>query len=289
MLIPYGTDAPIYYRPFGTIGVMVANVVTFIITAGGVENEGWLLTFGNGLHPSEWMASAFLHFGIWHLIGNLVFLWTFGMIVEGKIGWWKFLTLYLGLCLLGGAVTQSLMLGYDGLSPGAGGASGVIYALMAISLVWAPGNNIDVFVIIFYFRFILRPLTFEVSILLFALFFIILDLAFAWQGEFNISSELLHLLGAAGGFPVGAFMVKTGMVDCEGWDLFSLWKREKQQLFPESTGRDGAGTSSRSYAANDHPPPIQRRVPLEAELKRIGRQVDDGHIFAASQRYPTTS
>lgn len=285
MFIPYGTDAPLYYRPFGTIGLMAANVVTFILTAGGADEAGWLLTFGNGLHPAEWVSSAFLHFGFWHLLGNMIFLWTFGLIVEGKLGWWRFLLLYLGLCLLGGAVTQGLMLGSNGPSPGAGGASGVIFALMAIAIVWAPGNNIDVFVIILYFPYVLRTFTFEAPVLLFSLFYIVLNFVFAGVGEFNMSSEMLHLLGAAGGFPVGALLVWRGLVDCEGWDLFSLWRREWPRMFGETKGRDRAGPSPQSYAAVDHPPPIRRRISPQAELRRVGKLVDSGRLFAASQKY----
>lgn len=284
MFIPFGTDAPLYYRPFGTVAVMVVNAVAFFLTFGGAADGGWLLTFGNGLQPMEWIASPFLHFGFWHLVGNMIFLWTFGLIVEGKLGWWRFLLLYLCLCLLGGAVTQTLMLSYDGPSPGAGGASGVIFALMAIALVWAPGNNIDVFVLVFW-RLYVRTFTFEVPVLLFSLFYIVLNLVFAGVSEFQMSSEMLHLLGAAGGLPIGAALLLLGRVDCEGWDLFSLLKREKRELFGGMTGRDGHGTAARSYAAQDHPPPIQRKIRPQDELRHIEKQVDAGHFFAASQKY----
>ena len=139
--IPYSTDAPLYYRPFVTIALIAANVAAFVMTRMGEAADGWLLQFGQGLHPTEWFASAFLHFGVPHLLGNMLFLWTFGLIVEGKLGWWRFLLLYLLLCGLDGAVTQTVMLSYDGDSPGAGGASGVIFALMAIALFWADGDG----------------------------------------------------------------------------------------------------------------------------------------------------
>ena len=62
ILIPIGTDAPLYHRPFATIGLIAANVAVFAFTIAG-ENEGWLLRYGEGLHPMEWIASAFFHFG----------------------------------------------------------------------------------------------------------------------------------------------------------------------------------------------------------------------------------
>src|SRR5262245_59010393 len=102
MIIPYSTDAPIYYFPWMTIVLIVVNFITFGLTMMGLHNDGWLLQYGNGLHPVEWLAYNFLHFGPFHLLGNMFFLWAFGIVVEGKLGWWKFLLVYLGIGIVGG-------------------------------------------------------------------------------------------------------------------------------------------------------------------------------------------
>lgn len=112
MIIPYSTDAPIYYFPWMTITLIVANCVTFALTGMGLNSEGWLLQYGNGLHPLEWLAYSFLHFGPIHLLGNMFFLWAFGIVVEGKLGWWKFLSIYLAIGIVGGFLIQLAMLGY---------------------------------------------------------------------------------------------------------------------------------------------------------------------------------
>ncbi len=113
MIIPYSTDAPIYYFPWMTITLIVVNCVTFALTGMGMHNEGWLLQYGNGLHPLEWVAYSFLHFGPVHLLGNMFFLWAFGIVVEGKLGWWKFLSIYLAIGIVGGFLIQVAMLGYQ--------------------------------------------------------------------------------------------------------------------------------------------------------------------------------
>ncbi len=95
IVIPLNTDAPIYHWPWMALVLIAANVATFFLTGGGRETDGWLLQFGHSLHPIEWVAYNFLHFGWLHLIGNMGFLWGFGLIVEGKLGWWRFLLLYL--------------------------------------------------------------------------------------------------------------------------------------------------------------------------------------------------
>lgn len=112
MILPYSTDAPIYYFPWMTILLIVVNGITFALTGMGWHSDGWLLQYGNGLHPTEWLAYSFLHFGPLHLIGNMFFLWAFGIVVEGKLGWWKFLALYLSIGITGGALIQIAMLGY---------------------------------------------------------------------------------------------------------------------------------------------------------------------------------
>ncbi|MCH7591138.1 rhomboid family intramembrane serine protease, partial [PVC group bacterium] len=39
----------------------------------------------------------FVHFGEAHLVANMFFLWVFGLVVEGKTGWWKYLLIYFGI------------------------------------------------------------------------------------------------------------------------------------------------------------------------------------------------
>jgi membrane associated rhomboid family serine protease len=112
MLVPISTDAPIYHFPWMTIALIVVNCVTFGLTGMGANSDGWLLQYGNGLHPLEWLAYNFLHFGPMHLLGNMFFLWAFGIVVEGKLGWWKFLAIYLGIGVVGGVLIQVAMLGY---------------------------------------------------------------------------------------------------------------------------------------------------------------------------------
>ena len=142
-MIPTGTDAPLYYRPYVTVGLIVANIVAFVLAGASSTATGWggfYLTYGEGWQPVQWLTYNFVHFGAGHLIGNMIFLWVFGMVVEGKVGPRNFLLLYLGCGVLGGLVIQTCMLGYAGGAVGAGGASLVIFGLISICILWAPEN-----------------------------------------------------------------------------------------------------------------------------------------------------
>lgn len=220
IVIPLNTDAPIYHWPWMTLVLIAANVVTFFLTGGGRESDGWLLQFGDGLHPVEWVAFNFLHFGWLHLIGNMVFLWGFGLIVEGKLGWWRFLLLYLAIGVLGGASIQTLTLARaDELAgSGGGGSSLVIFGLLALCMIWAPKNELDVFIF-----FGIRAMTVEISNLMFGLWYIAEQFFWAWLNGFSMGSAFGHLVGAFWGTGIGVAMLKLGWVDCENWDLFALW------------------------------------------------------------------
>ena len=229
-LIPTGTDAPLYHRPIGTILLIFANIGCFILTGGGSgENSHWFeLTYGNGLHPTQWLLCNFFHYGIGHLVGNLVFLWIFGLVVEGKIGALRFLGVYLAIGALGGMLEQIVLLGYDGMSQGSGGASLAIFGLMAMSLIWAPKNEIS-YEGFFVYLMMVRTFSFELSIMTVSGFYIGMNLLLAWFTEFAVSSAMLHLLGAVIGGAIGWIMLQKDWVDCEGWDVVSVWNGTPQR------------------------------------------------------------
>ncbi|MFK7821318.1 MAG: rhomboid family intramembrane serine protease, partial [Planctomycetaceae bacterium] len=114
-LFPINTDAPVNYFPAGTIGLIVTNIVVFILT--GLNQrpdlaDPWILWFG-AIRPHQWLTAFFMHAGFAHLIGNMIFLWAFGLVVEGKLGWKKFIPLYLMLGISQCAVEQFVMWGAD--------------------------------------------------------------------------------------------------------------------------------------------------------------------------------
>ena len=309
-MIPLGTDAPIYHYPFVTVALIVANVIAFASTGAGMDMDSaqqYALSHGDGLQPTQWVTSNFIHGGFGHLIGNMIFLWGFGLLVEGKLGWWKFLLVYLGIGVAQCSLEQTFMLGYDEYANARSdwakfpeevdtpeeqdrkrkliatalreigqdedqirdvlqqfdenngkleqiqsiddfadpepsfsfGASAILYGLLAISLVWAPRNEVTILVIIFY-----RAATFEVTILTFGGWYIGLEVLSAVFGGLSMGSATLHAMGALIGFGVGVALSKLKLVDCEHWDLFAVmsghygpWARDRHGNPIE---RDGA-------------------------------------------------
>ena len=345
MLIPLSTDAPIYHFPFATIGLIVTNVVCFGLTAGGdVESaESWIpysLQYGNGLHPIQWVTSNFLHAGLMHLIGNMIFLWGFGLVVEGKLGWWRFLLVYLAIGVVQCAVEQTIMLGHDplddhkdrieellevdiddlppeereemrkefaGSSPGSLGASSIIYGLLAIALVWAPKNEMTVILFILY-----RGIMFEITIMAYAIWYIGWEIVSMLFMGLEMSTELLHLMGAAVGFGVGVLLLKRGWVDCEGWDLFAVLsgdygpytkdlhgfknkkkkKRKKKKRKPRKAKQVGESSdvaAEPEAAAASGPNVFTVSFPSADEsMPRIARLIETGNFVEAAEKFLET-
>ncbi|MET0226436.1 MAG: rhomboid family intramembrane serine protease [Dokdonella sp.] len=88
--------------------------------------ERWMLRFSE-FDPRRMLGAMFLHGGVGHLLGNMIFLAALGLLVEGALGAWLFLAVY----LLGGTGSAMFSLAWRwGDAGSALGASGAIAALM---------------------------------------------------------------------------------------------------------------------------------------------------------------
>ena len=277
MLIPYHTDAPIYHFPYATLGLIAVNVLTYVSMASNqfAGEEQWILIYGDGLHPVQWITSNFVHGGVMHLIGNMLFLWGFGIVVEGKIGWWKYLACYLGIGIVQNALEQTIMLGYSSLAPGSLGASAVLFGLLAMACVWAPKNEMSCVLLFLYIRIV------KISILTFATFYIAWDLFVFWLVGFYISSAALHLMGAALGFALGFVFLKKKWVDCEGWDLISVW-HDKPKGLPSDPAQEFSHAENQDLQTRE-------KSHLDAAHQQIRTLLSGGKLQGALALYKKMS
>lgn len=93
------------------------------------------------------VVSMFLHGGLVHLGGNLLFLWVFGNNIEDHLGHVRFTIFY----LLGGlaAAGAHILINADSTVPIIG-ASGAIAAVMGAYLVWFPDAPVRTAVFVFF-------------------------------------------------------------------------------------------------------------------------------------------
>jgi membrane associated rhomboid family serine protease len=95
----------------------------------------------------------FLHAGLMHLLGNLLYLWIFGDNVEDRLGHVRFLLFYL-LCGVGASVAH---IAFNPNSPvPVVGASGAIAGVLGAYLLAFPRASVDTLVVLGIFITILR-------------------------------------------------------------------------------------------------------------------------------------
>lgn len=141
--------------------VYVVSLIYFFSTGG--DSDTWIMQ-NLWLIPAKsywWMyfTSMFVHGGILHLAGNMIFLFLFGCCVEDMIGRVKYALMYLA----GGLAAEFT---YIAFSPDhfastipMGGASGAISACMGMYLL-LRGND-DIEIKYFFWFFVIRAGEFE--------------------------------------------------------------------------------------------------------------------------------
>jgi len=160
-VIPIGDENPAHRPPVATVTLIAVCVFVFsaqLSVLGGLERSVWrfglvpaVLTGEARLQPSlaaapvplTLLTSMFLHGGVLHLAGNLLYLWVFGNNVEDRLGHLGFLVFYLAAGLVAAAFQIAL-------EPGARlpmvGASGAVSGVLGAYLVLWPRARVTIFV-----------------------------------------------------------------------------------------------------------------------------------------------
>jgi membrane associated rhomboid family serine protease len=160
-MFPIDDDNPTRIIPFVTYGLIAVNVVVFIyeltLSERGLTNffQQWAIVpaqfttsiSGNSqallsAQPPEiltFITSQFLHGGILHIVGNMLFLSIFGNNIEDQLGHVKFLVFYLTCGVLAG-LTQWFF--SQGSSIPSLGASGAIAGVMGAYIIRFPNVSV---------------------------------------------------------------------------------------------------------------------------------------------------
>ncbi len=177
-MLPLKDDVPNHSCPLVTTIFIVANVVVFLyqmsldLGRGGAPHgvgTAFVLEFGAvpcrltgrcpaGDYPAPLMTvftSMFLHGGLLHIGGNMLYLWIFGDNVEDTLGHLRFLLFYLTSGL--GAAAAETVMNPDSQIPMVG-ASGAISGVLAAYLILFPRASVLTLITFgFFIRFVQVP------------------------------------------------------------------------------------------------------------------------------------
>jgi membrane associated rhomboid family serine protease len=148
MVIPIGDDNETRRSfPFITYLLLAANIALFLLELNRGQEfiKQWAFIpkefFANpSANAATLISSMFLHGGWAHLIGNMIYLWTFGDNVEDEFGHLPFLLFYL-LAGIGAIMAQAFF------NPGSNipnlGASGAIAGVLGAYILLFPRGNVQ--------------------------------------------------------------------------------------------------------------------------------------------------
>jgi membrane associated rhomboid family serine protease len=185
--------------PFVTAGLVLLNIAIFFYTFQNIDNYSSVF----GFYPTNLFdgrfytvfSSMFLHANLWHLLGNMLFLWVFGDNLESKIGHMRFFLFYI-FCGIIAAIAYAFVGHPDSLVIG---ASGAISGILGGYLVLFPGNKIkSIIPIIFFWTLASIPV------------FVFIIIWFLYQ-FLSLGSERMDMVAYSahiGGFVAGLLLIK---------------------------------------------------------------------------------
>tara|TARA_R100000935_G_scaffold1439_1_gene4576 strand:+ start:133614 stop:134486 length:873 start_codon:yes stop_codon:yes gene_type:complete len=243
---------------------LVVNLVAFFMQIAPVSLVKWFVlpdALGDLItQPWAFITYAFIHFGFWHLLFNMLWLYWFGNFVLNLFNGKRFLTVYLLGALFGGLLyvaCYNIFPVFENSRSYLIGASGAVTAIMVFIATYTPNAEMRIF-------------KWNIKLWKIAVFLVLLDLIRLPTGG-NPGGMLAHLGGAAFGYIYGAQLVKGN--DIGKWfenfmDWFTdLFKSRKQKPF-KKVHRTTTKSAPRSNATADKST-TQKKV--DAILDKIGK------------------
>ena len=129
-------------RPTITMALIIINVIVFAFTCDGsleVRQDAVDAMAVSHSHLTLWrlLTAMFLHGSLMHIAGNMWFLWLFGSTVEGRLGAWRYLAVYL-LAGMVGSLLHDIVVGFHDPDQPTLGASGAIMGIAGAYLYVFP-------------------------------------------------------------------------------------------------------------------------------------------------------
>ncbi|MBN1481782.1 rhomboid family intramembrane serine protease [candidate division KSB1 bacterium] len=207
-MIPIHDDNPRKLFPFITIAIIVMNVGIFIYQLFLTRENylAFLYNFGaipdliiHGERLQTILTSMFLHGGMLHLLGNMLYLWIFGDNIEGICGHIRFVLFYL-ICGLAAFFSHFIMGPFSNIPMV--GASGAISGILGAYAVRFPQTRVRVLLPLFPFLWLWRTISLP-AIFVLGFWFVMQILNALFSGGSGVA-WFAHV----GGFIAGVLLIR---------------------------------------------------------------------------------
>ncbi|MBI1336154.1 MAG: rhomboid family intramembrane serine protease [Phycisphaera sp.] len=276
---PIRSDRPLKRTPWVNRALILINIVVFVLTDRFYPQEQWARFMLMPSYPHWWqfITYQFLHAGLLHVAGNMLFLYVFGNNVEDRFGHVAYLLFY----LTGGVVAG---IGHSLLDTAPVlGASGSVCAVTGAFLALFPLTNIT---IAYWFFFIGA---FEVSGFLLILLQFGENLVLSLMHSGGVA-YMAHLSGYLMGFAVGMGLLFSRLIPREPYDLLSLAERRRRREQFKALTRQGyqpweAGAKTGTPTKGAAPKINERDRELMAARSQVQTLVHNRDLAGAAERY----
>ncbi len=208
LIVPYHVDVPMRSPPWMNWVLIGLTLIFFPLCIEGDELSelGEELALG-GESGLGFVGHVLVHGGLFHLIGNMIFLWVFGNAVCAKVGNLAYPFVYFGLGLVSG-FTAYLIDPRPAI-----GASGAINGIVGMCVVWYLLNAISCWYAYWFFT-LADAGTFEVSTFWMVLLWLAFDILGAIRGTGNVGYAA-HLAGFFFGLMLAIMLLLFSLVEME--------------------------------------------------------------------------
>ena len=198
MIVPIGDINPRKTVPFINYLLIAANIGVFIWQFSQPRPEAVIEVYA--LYPARWdiltlFTSMFMHAGIAHLFGNMLFLWIAGDNVEDRLGHISYLVFYLAAGIAG-QFAHILTSSGDALGIPTVGASGAISGVIGAYLIFFPNSRIK-FMVLFFFATFTSPSWLAIGL------WVAMQATLVYAQIHGKDSSHIAVFAHAGGFALG--------------------------------------------------------------------------------------
>ncbi len=276
MLLPIRTEMDTRHTPLTNLALLSVNVIVFLWFDLSATDQSQAIKENYFVLHSDWpkffefITYQFAHGDVWHLVGNMLFLWVFGGPVNAKLGDIPYLLFYIAGGMFAGLVfTQQSS--HDLI-----GASGSIAAVTTAYLVLFPRSRVTVLYALFFVGFITVP----------AMWIILLKVIL-WDNviapKIHGAGQVAHTAHIAGygfGFVAAMLMLLFKSVARDQFDMLALIKRWNQRrqfastmTNPEAQAQARYGRVAKPSSVKEMRDPLaEQKTDLRTELSTLIEQ-----------------